>query len=93
MLDRLKCQAYCLPMPAAQTPAIILTWTDAPKGKKQGRAVSRRFDAVLLDGRTVASVVETKRAADLQAAAEADLRRFGAAGEGPFAWTPDAFEE
>lgn len=93
MLDRLKCQAYCLSMPAAKTPTIVLTWTDAPRGKKQGRAVSRRFSATLLDGNTITSVVETKRAAELQTAAEADIRRFGAAAEGAVTWTADAFEE
>lgn len=77
----------------AATNIIILTWTDAPKGKKQGRAVSRRFSATLLDGRTVASVVETKRESELRAAAEADLCRFGAAAEGAFSWTPDSSEE
>ena len=78
-------------MPATQTPATIaISWTDAPKGKKNGRAVSRRFEAVLLDGRTISSVVEVKREADLSAAAEADLRRFGAAADGAFVWSAEA---
>ncbi len=72
-------------------PTITLTWTDAPKSKKQGRAVSRRFEATLLDGSTVSSVVEAKHEADLPAAAEADLRRFGANAEGDFSWTREQF--
>ena len=80
-------------MPATQTPAIILTWTAPSKGKKQGRAVSRRFDAVLLDGRKVSSVVEAKRESDLAAAAEADIRRFGDSANGAVEWAADTFEE
>jgi hypothetical protein len=66
--------------------AITITWTAASKGKKNGRAVSRRFDATLLDGRYIAGVAEAKSEDDLAAAAEADLARFGAAGQGPFVW-------
>lgn len=72
-----------------ETNTIILTWTAAPKGTKNGRAVSRRFSATLLDGRFITSAVEAKKESDLAATAEADLKRFGVAAEGTFSWTPE----